>query len=88
MQGRMPATSSEDGPQAWDDVLAERRGGKDLASTIDHFSEKLERLEGMMKTGEGRRLARERTERLRVFRGWWDEEVGSEAGAGRELEES
>lgn len=30
-----------------------------------------------MKTEVGRRMARERTERLRVFRGWWEEEGGS-----------
>jgi len=42
--------------------------------TIKHFTDKLEKLESMMKTGTGRRLAKERTERLRVFRGWWDEE--------------
>lgn len=56
--------------------------GKDeaLDSSMDdsmvHFVEKLERLEGMMKTETGRRMARERTERLRMFRGWWEEEVG------------
>ncbi|KAL2351226.1 hypothetical protein BJ546DRAFT_347325 [Cryomyces antarcticus] len=45
-----------------------------MRRTIEHFTEKLERLEGMMKTQAGRRLARERTERLRVFRTWWEEE--------------
>ncbi|KAF2478633.1 hypothetical protein BDY17DRAFT_258301 [Neohortaea acidophila] len=45
-----------------------------LETSIDHFGEKLERLEGMMKTESGRRLARERTERLKVFRRWWEEE--------------
>ena len=30
----------------------------------------------MMKSREERRLARERTERLRAFRGWWVEETG------------
>ena len=43
---------------------------------MDHFEDKLEKLEGMMKTREGKRLARGRTERLRVFRGWWEEEMG------------
>lgn len=75
VQGKMLTNNCDDGSHAWDDLLAERRNRKGLESTIDHFSEKLERLEGMMKTGEGRRLASERTERLRVFRGWWDEEV-------------
>lgn len=54
-------------------------GAKDLAGTgldgaVGHFVEKLERLEGMMKTAAGRRLARERTERIKTFRGWWEEE--------------
>ena len=51
-----------------------------LEEAIIHFQEKLERLEWMMKTRTGRKMAVERTERLRVFRGWWDEEVkeGSE----------
>lgn len=48
----------------------------EMESAIAHFGEKLERLEGMMKTGTGREMARVRTERLRVFRGWWEEEVG------------
>jgi len=47
-----------------------------MGETIEHFTEKLERLEGMMKTEVGKGMARERTERLRVFRAWWDEEVG------------
>jgi uncharacterized protein len=50
--------------------------GRGMEETIEHFTEKLERLEGMMKTEVGRRLARKRTERLRVFRGWWEEEEG------------
>lgn len=41
---------------------------------IDHFTEKLENLEGMMKTETGKRMARERTQRLKQFRQWWDEE--------------
>lgn len=45
-----------------------------MQEPMRHFEEKLERLEGMMKTGEGKRLARERTERLRIFRRWWEEE--------------
>lgn len=46
-----------------------------LGSAIDHFGEKLVLLEGMMKTETGRLLARQRTERLRVFMGWWADEV-------------
>lgn len=54
-------------------------GAKDLAGTgldgaVAHFVEKLELLEGMMKTTAGRTLAKERTERLKTFRGWWEGE--------------
>ncbi len=52
------------------------KGSRSMDDTIDHFTEKLENLEGMMKTEEGRRMAQERTKRLRVFRGWWEEECG------------
>ncbi|KAJ9214963.1 hypothetical protein DTO166G4_3555 [Paecilomyces variotii] len=53
-----------------------------MDGAIEHFVEKLERLEGMMKTETGKRMARVRTERLRVFRGWWEEETGFRAEAG------
>lgn len=66
MQGRLLCLKV---PSQNDDV----RG---LEGTIEHFGEKLEKLEGMMKTEEGRRMARERTERLRGFRRWWEEEIG------------
>jgi uncharacterized protein len=45
-----------------------------MGETIEHFDDKLERLESMMKTEPGKRLARERTERLKVFKSWWAEE--------------
>lgn len=63
---------------------AKERGGG-MNETIAHFTEKLDRLEGMMKTGQGKRLAVQRGERLRQFRGWWEEEmrfVGVEVGGG------
>ena len=41
---------------------------------IEHFTDKLENIEGMMKTDTGKRLARERTQRLKEFRRWWEEE--------------
>ncbi|KAE8442255.1 hypothetical protein EG329_003515 [Mollisiaceae sp. DMI_Dod_QoI] len=50
------------------------KGGRAMAETIQHFDDKLERLESMMKTGPGRKLARERTERLTTFKSWWEEE--------------
>jgi uncharacterized protein len=53
----------------------EVRRGSGIDETIEHFTSKLERLEGMMKTDLGRTLARERTRRLVQFRQWWNEEV-------------
>jgi uncharacterized protein len=50
------------------------KGAREMRETIQHFEDKLERLENMMKTAPGRRMARERTERLKVFKGWWEEE--------------
>jgi len=50
------------------------KGAKDMGETIRHFEEKLERLEGMMKTEPGKRMAKERTERLKTFKRWWEEE--------------
>jgi uncharacterized protein len=50
------------------------KGGRHMGETIEHFEEKLEKLEMMMKTGPGKKLAKERTERLKTFKGWWDEE--------------
>ncbi|KAG7108046.1 hypothetical protein HYQ44_012761 [Verticillium longisporum] len=50
-------------------------GGRGLQGAIDHFEEKLLRIEGMLKTEAGRRLAAERTERLRVFEKWWRDET-------------
>jgi uncharacterized protein len=49
---------------------------RSMAGTMEHLDEKLVRLEGMMKTAVGREVARVRGERLRVFRGWWVDEVG------------
>ena len=53
---------------------AKKRG---LKNTIDHIDEKLLKLQGMMKTAEGRRLAAERTRRLKEFQAWWVEETGA-----------
>lgn len=50
------------------------RGDRGMRGTVDHFQQKLERLEGMMKTDEGRRMAGERMRRVEVFKGWWEEE--------------
>lgn len=48
--------------------------GNGLDGAIEHFIEKLELLEGMMKTETGKVMAKERTERLKIFRGWWENE--------------
>lgn len=50
------------------------KGAKHMGETIDHFDDKLEKLESMMKTEPGKKMARERTERLKIFKGWWAEE--------------
>ncbi|KAL4993423.1 hypothetical protein BDV10DRAFT_26641 [Aspergillus recurvatus] len=47
----------------------------EMENSIRHFGEKLEKLEGMMKTETGRKMARVRTERLVEFRRWWEEEI-------------
>ncbi|KAM7194799.1 hypothetical protein V8F20_007819 [Naviculisporaceae sp. PSN 640] len=49
--------------------------GRPLDESMQHFDDKLLKLEGMVKTRVGKELARERTERLRVFKEWWGEEV-------------
>ena len=51
----------------------DREGG--MAGTMNHFTEKLSRLEAMMKTGEGKRMAAARAERLRIFGRWWQAEM-------------
>lgn len=56
--------------------------GRRLDDAIQHVDGKLARLEGMMKTGEGRRLARVRSERVNALRGWWEEEATFGLGFG------
>ncbi|OQN98635.1 hypothetical protein B0A48_15301 [Cryoendolithus antarcticus] len=51
-----------------------KAGDRGLEGCIDHFGDKLERIEGMMKTETGKVMAAERTQRLIDFRGWWEEE--------------
>ncbi|ORY63038.1 hydrolase [Pseudomassariella vexata] len=51
------------------------RSNRPMDETVEHFEQKLLRLEGMMKTDVGRELAKERTERMALFRKWWDEET-------------
>lgn len=48
---------------------------RDLDSTMDHFDDKLVKLEGMMKTETGRQLGSKYTTRLMQFQSWWKEET-------------
>ena len=48
---------------------------QELETAVAHFKEKLERLEGMMKTETGRQMAAVRSRRLREFRSWWEMEA-------------
>lgn len=57
-----------------------------MERTIDHFKEKLEKLQTMMKTDEGRGIAKERTRRLLLFREWWDDECGHNLEGKRGIE--
>ena len=47
---------------------------RDLSETMEHFDEKLFKLEGMMKTETGRQLGAEYTARLKQFKTWWQQE--------------
>lgn len=47
---------------------------RSLAGSVHHFDYKLLHLVPLMKTQAGREIATERTERLRIFKEWWDEE--------------
>ncbi|KAF2667687.1 hypothetical protein BT63DRAFT_298364 [Microthyrium microscopicum] len=48
-----------------------------LDEGIVHFHEKLVKLESMMKTPTGASMARARTERVKTFIEWWNEENGA-----------
>lgn len=48
---------------------------RDLSGTIDHFDDKLFKLEDMMKTEPGRQLGAEYTARLKRFKTWWQQEM-------------
>ncbi|KAI1806066.1 hypothetical protein F4811DRAFT_187543 [Daldinia bambusicola] len=45
-----------------------------MDNAIQHFHDKLIKLESMMKTDVGRELARAKTEKMQEFLKWWDEE--------------
>ena len=51
------------------------KGSRSMGDSVQHFHDKLLKLQGMMKTDTGRRLAEERTERMKILLGWWDQET-------------
>lgn len=53
-----------------------------LAEAMGQVETRLLRVEGLMKTEVGAKVARERTRRLRTFRDWWREEEGMLGGLG------
>ncbi|KAI1495134.1 hydrolase [Biscogniauxia mediterranea] len=57
------------------------RTERSMDDSIEHFHDKLLKLQGMMKTPVGRELARERTRRMQEFLKWWDEETAFSTGA-------
>jgi len=58
---------------------------QDRGLSVGHFYEKLVRIEERMKTGSGREMARQRTERINVFLGWWKEETERVEGMNGDL---
>ncbi|KAI1609882.1 hypothetical protein EDD36DRAFT_59281 [Exophiala viscosa] len=52
------------------------KGARSLADSIQHFEDKLLRLESMIKTEAGKTMAEERSNRIREFMGWWQDEIG------------
>ncbi|KAI8960960.1 hypothetical protein F5Y11DRAFT_245468 [Daldinia sp. FL1419] len=46
-----------------------------MANSIQHFHDKLLKLESMMKTDIGRGIARAKTKKMREFLIWWDQET-------------
>jgi len=55
---------------------------RNMDESMAVLDKKLLRLQGMMKTGPGKRLAMEKTEKLRMFQKWWmDERRAEQLGA-------
>ena len=52
------------------------KSARSLEDSLEHFEEKLLKLEGMMKTEAGKAMAKDRSSRIRVFMSWWHDEVG------------
>ncbi|KIW29920.1 uncharacterized protein PV07_05705 [Cladophialophora immunda] len=53
------------------------KGARSLQESIQHFEDKLLKLEGMMKTETGKAMAKERSDRIREFMEWWKDEAGA-----------
>lgn len=51
------------------------KGARSLTDSIEHFHDKLYKIESMMKTDTGKRMAAERSKRLHEFVGWWESEM-------------
>ncbi|KAJ9605323.1 hypothetical protein H2200_009980 [Cladophialophora chaetospira] len=51
------------------------KGARSLEDSIQHFEDKLLKLESMMKTESGKAMAKERSSRIREFMSWWKDEV-------------
>lgn len=60
--------------------------GRGLQDSIEHFSDKLEKLEGMMKTELGRKMAEERTHVIKGMRLAWERENAEATSGLRDLE--
>jgi uncharacterized protein len=61
------------------------KGARSLEDSIQHFDDKLLKLEGMMKTKAGKAMAMERSSRIRQFMGWWKEELDLSGPEARHL---
>jgi uncharacterized protein len=55
--------------------------------SVDHIYDKLLKIVDRMKTSTGKAMAEERTERLKVFLGWWAEEM-KDVGMGSDMQVS
>lgn len=51
------------------------KGTRSLEESVEHFHDKLFKLQSMMKTVTGRKMAAERAKRLHDFVDWWDDEA-------------
>jgi uncharacterized protein len=56
------------------------RGTPGMGVAIEHFEDKLLKLESIMKTDAGKAIAAERTRRIREFMTWWKDEGGPTTG--------